>query len=247
MFSPELLQSLVDKLANSIRIYAEASLNFHTLKNVDLEEAVNNLERAFEAKLEAFHSLYEVSSGTFNYFGYADTTLLIIVRNAIHHRNHSLFRSWNSEMSFHDGLKIHSGKKFLLVNFGQEEPLSSKYYYKLEDVFDRIDEKRHSEFLSKKMSKNNRLISMNLINTDLNFLEIEDKANSKNYPLSSVYFNIIPVFSSAISRVFVHLQKTGFTPKGFDSETYFPYFLSNKSADFDSIQYQDLQIPDNHL
>ncbi|SDE16249.1 hypothetical protein SAMN05660405_02541 [Psychrobacter pacificensis] len=36
-------------------------MRFHKLKLVDGEEAINNLDCAFEAKLEAFHSLYDVN------------------------------------------------------------------------------------------------------------------------------------------------------------------------------------------
>ncbi len=93
-----ILQIVVDKLSNSMRIYGETSLNFYNLFKIDKEEAINNLDRAFESKLEAFHSLCDVTKKQIDYFEYADTSVIIMLQNAIHHRNHNLFKSWNSEM-----------------------------------------------------------------------------------------------------------------------------------------------------
>ncbi|MGB2785859.1 hypothetical protein [Psychrobacter sp.] len=94
----EIKQQAISKLANSMRLYGEAHINFHQLKFIDSEEAINNLDCAFEAKLEAFHSLYDVTKSDFDYFSYGDTALLILLRNAVHHRNHLLFKSWNQDI-----------------------------------------------------------------------------------------------------------------------------------------------------
>ena len=66
-------EQAINKLANAMRIYAEANARFDELKKVDLQEAIDNLDRTFEAKLEAFHSLYDVDKVAFDYFEYADT------------------------------------------------------------------------------------------------------------------------------------------------------------------------------
>lgn len=48
-----------------MRLYGEAQMRFGNLVQVDPEEAVDNVDRAFEAKLEAFHTLYDVSKEHF--------------------------------------------------------------------------------------------------------------------------------------------------------------------------------------
>ncbi len=63
-------------------------MDFGRLFKVDREEAIDNLDRAFEAKLEAFHSLYDVSKAIFPYFEHGESAALIALRNAIHHRDH---------------------------------------------------------------------------------------------------------------------------------------------------------------
>lgn len=62
-------------------------MRFGSLFDIDREEAVNNLDRGFEAKLNAFHSLYDVSKSLFPYADFGDTALLIAVRNALHHHD----------------------------------------------------------------------------------------------------------------------------------------------------------------
>jgi hypothetical protein len=89
----EIKQQAIKKLANSMRMYVETHMDFSRLKDIDQEEAIDNLDRAFEAKLEAFHSLYDVTKDDFNYFSSGDTALIILLRNAIHHRDHLLFKS----------------------------------------------------------------------------------------------------------------------------------------------------------
>ena len=70
-------------------------MNFNRLKSADAEEAIDNLDRAMEAKLESFHSFYDVTKELFDYFEHADTAVLILLRNAIHYRNHLLIKTWN--------------------------------------------------------------------------------------------------------------------------------------------------------
>lgn len=78
-----------------MRLYSEAAMQFPSLVKVDREEAITNMDLAFEAKLETFHTLYDVSKGLpgFEYFDHGDTSLLIVLRNAVHHWDHDLFES----------------------------------------------------------------------------------------------------------------------------------------------------------
>ncbi len=240
----ELLQIVLDKLSNSMRIYAENSTKFHQLRQVDEEEAINNLDRAFEAKLEAFHSVYDVTKDNFKYFEHVDTFLLIMLRNAIHHRDHLFFRSWNSEMHLDSGMEKYSGVAFLLVNHKTADGSSiSEYYYKLEDILDRIDDTRSSEYIETKMGKKNRKKLMKLINNDLKINEILEFAESEKYPLSHVYLNIIPIFISAMSKLFRHFQGMNVGFKGFDSETYLDHFTAEQYVDLEQVTYKQLRLP----
>lgn len=146
----EIISSAVDKLSNSLRLFAEEQFNFSKLMKLDQEEAINNLDRSFESILESFHSLYDVfhNKYDFDYFKHADTALLIMLRNAIHHRNHLLFKSWNNEMYLNSGFKRMHGAEFLFISYDtcEESVFESKYYYKLLDIYERLKSQQMAKY-----------------------------------------------------------------------------------------------------
>lgn len=229
----EILQHAIKKLSNSMRIYGETHLNFQKLVCIDKEEAIDNLDRAFESKLEAFHSLYDVSKAHLDYFAYADTASLILVRNAIHHRDHLLFRSWNQEMALDEGFRNYLGYGFLLVDYPTlGAPSKMRYFYKIEDFYHRIDDVMASPYLEKIMGPVKRRKLLDQINSDLFFSEIKRCAESKGCPLKQVYVNLIPIFVSATCRVFRALKDAGVEFKGFDANAYKEPFTNELDVNF---------------
>ncbi|WP_290012540.1 hypothetical protein [Proteus terrae] len=236
-------QQAIKKLANSMRIYVEAHINFQRLINIDKEEAIDNLDRAFEAKLEAFHSLYDVSKNDVDYFSHGDTATLILLRNAIHHRDHMLFKSWNHEMALDDGYKQYRGAKFLLVEYdvlGRAPCM--RYFYRLEDFYLRIDETLGSPYIEQRMGAMNRRKLMNQLNSELHFSDIMNRAKSESYPDSQIYINVMPIFISATCRVFKVLKKNGIEFVGFDAMAYEKPFTNELEVDFSKITYTSLPI-----
>ncbi len=75
----KIAERAIEKLANQMRIYTEENVRFDALKKVDLQEAIDNLDRKFEAKLEAFHSFYDVDKAAFDYFEHADTAVVVAI------------------------------------------------------------------------------------------------------------------------------------------------------------------------
>ncbi|POE04423.1 hypothetical protein [Pectobacterium odoriferum] len=239
----EILQQATRKLANSMRIYADNHLKFQMLVRVDKEEAIDNLDRAFESKLEAFHSLYDVSKEYLDYFAYADTAALILIRNAIHHRDHLLFKGWNQEMALDEGFKNYFGAEFLLVDYPTlGAPSKMRYFYKLEDFYHRIDETMASPYLEKRMGSANRKRLLNQFNTELFFSEIRRRAESERYPLNQVYVNVIPIFISATCRAFSALKGAGVEFLGFDAKAYEEPFTNELEVDFSQFTCMPLRI-----
>jgi hypothetical protein len=239
----EILQQAVRKLANSMRIYGETHCDFKRLKYIDKEEAIDNLDRAFESKLEAFHSLYDVSKDQLDYFSCGDTASLILMRNAIHHRDHLLFKSWNQEMALDERYKNHLGAEFLLVDYPVlGAPSKMRYFYKLEDFYLRIDESLKSPYLEKKMGSANRIKLLDKINSELSFLEVKKYAESERYPIGQVYINVMPIFISATCRVFSALKKKGLTFSGFDAKVYEEPFTNELEVDFSKFTHMPLRI-----
>ena len=239
----EIQQQAIKKLANSMRIYVETHLDFQRLKNIDKEEAVDNLDRAFEAKLEAFHSLYDVSKSDIDFFAHGDTAALILMRNAIHHRDHLLFRSWNQDMALDDGYKQYLGAQFLLAGYDVlDSPARMHYFYKLEDFYLRVDESLSSPYLEKRMGAVNRKKLIEQLDSDLHFIDIKQRAKADRYPDGQVYVNVMPIFISAVCRVFKALKEKGVEFVGFDAKAYEGPFTNELQVDFSKLIYEPLRI-----
>lgn len=206
-------------LSNTMRLYVESRLRFKSLFEVDREEAVNNQDRAVEAKLEKFHTLYDVTKHLpgFNYLDHGDTSLLIVLRNAIHHRDHSLFESWNALIGLDDGIRRLAGQEFLLGSTTPEsDTLTVRFYYRLDDFYVRLST----------MKKKGKLRAM--WESELHFAAIAEGGLDKGYPTTHVYVDVMPSFISAVRRVRGWLASTDFTPSGDDGQTYFQSFGVNE-------------------
>ena len=239
----KLQQIALSRLANSMRLFGEANAKFDRLKKVDLEEAINNLDRTFEAKLEAFHSLYDVDKTGFDYFAHADTAALIMLRNALHHRDHPLFSSWNEEMALNGGIGRSQGAEFIfaahdVVGAGH----TMRQCYRLDDFYLRLDETLGSPHLEGRMGPRNREKLLEQVNSELQFKEISTHATSNSYPSHQVYLNVMPIFVSALCRIFGSLNDRGVNFDGFDAGAYKSMFVDELSVDFNSISYEKLRI-----
>ena len=172
-----------------------------------------------------------------DYYKYGDTATIILLRNAIHHRDHLLFKSWNYEMGLNDGLKKMAGIEILLVNYAtvDKEARVSEYYFKLNDFYERL---KHPNVI-KYSDQYKKLFEKELLFT------VIQKATSGKYSVDQVYINIIPIFISAIQRVFLAFKKVGIKFDDFDSSVYQPFFINNKLVDLSKITYKKIRIPIN--
>lgn len=224
-----------ETLSNNMRLYAEASMNFRGLFAVDPEEAISNLDRAFESKLEAFHTLYDVTKKIpgFDYFSYGDTSLLIVLRNAVHHRDHSLFVSWNKEMHMNEGLVKMAGAAFLLANYSGVTKGTSKYFLLLNDF---------SKRLSHASIRNPGKLRA-LWNEELSFRSIAFEAARHRYPEDQAYVNVIPIFMCAVARVANWLDSKELAPLGSDGKIYTAQFARTVLPQLTRPTYAELRLP----
>lgn len=235
MMKKEIIEHSIDRLCNSLRLFGECSFSVKNLIHIDKEEAVDNHDRAFEAILESFHTLYDTSKKKVNYFKNPSASLLIIIRNAIHHRDHSLFNSWNRAMVRNSGYKKHNGAEFLLCSYNSLNVDSHvmQYYYKLDDIFTQLDNGKYIKPENKK-----------IIIDGLSLNSIKNYAINNRYPSEQVYLNIIPVMCSAVRYTFDELLKNGIEPSGFDSEVYLNHFTTDGFFNLKSINYRPCRIID---
>ncbi|PWE16088.1 hypothetical protein [Alcaligenes faecalis] len=208
-----------ENLSNTLRLYVEAHLGFAALYEVDRLDAVTRQDRTFEGKLEKFHALYDVTKDLqgFNYFKHADTALLIVLRNAIHHRDHNLFVSWEAFVLAHEETKKLPSSKYLFASLTPEsEHIVLRYYLPLDDFRKRLPDA--------KLKAADRATIGALWEQDLRFADITAVANREGFDVGSVYVDVMPAFISAMHRVRGWLPTKNFVPRGNDGRIYYRSF-----------------------
>lgn len=236
------LSKAADRLANSLRLYAEASLSSRALFATDQEEAIDNLDRAFDAILQAFHSLYDAMAAAklpLDWHGHGETAACILVRNARHHNAGGLFESWNSRMLKHDGLQRMAGAAFLMVGYRlvAEEGRVSEYYVPWDDFRARLA-------MPKTESKIKDPPALaGVLERDCSFAKIQGQANQERYPTGQVYLNLIPLVMNAATRVFSALRLAGIDLTRFDSATYADHFAAKAIADLQVPTFKSIRAP----
>ena len=227
-----------------MRIFVEANLQFPGTFKVDREEAIDNVDRTFEMKLERFHTLYDVSKDLFPYFDHADTSLLIAVRNAIHHRNHPLFRTLDHRLHIQDGLQRWGGASFLLASHPTTHggQITMSHYVRLDDVDSRLNPSVASPYLDSFISGSRAEKRFKLIYEGLALRDIRERASRERYPSDQVYLDLMPVFVSAVCKVFKAMKAANIGFIGFDAETYLEPFTSELEVDLASLEYRRLWL-----
>jgi hypothetical protein len=227
------IEGAIGTLANTMRLYVESHMRFGGLFKVDREEAINNLDRAFEAKLEAFHTLYDVSKALFPYFDHGDTALLIAVRNAIHHRDHPLFRSLFSRLFLEDKPSRWLGASFLLATYPtlHGAPIRVSHYFKLDDFNARLDPSLASPHLDAFLRQDRAEQRFMLIERQLGLATIRQKGSSERFPEDQIYLDLVPIFTSAVCRVFKAMKAAGIAFRGYDADAYMGPFTSEIDVD----------------
>ncbi|MDH7801663.1 MULTISPECIES: hypothetical protein [unclassified Rhizobium] len=239
-----IVEGAISNLANSMRIFVEANLRFADIFKVDREEAIDNVDRAFEMKLETFHTLYDVSKDLFPYFDHPDTSLLIAVRNAVHHRNHPLFRTLNHRLHIQGGLQRSGGASFLLAGHPTTHggQIAMSHCVRLDDVDSRLDPSFASPYLDTFMNSGRAEKRFELISEGLALPNIRKRAMRERYPSDQVYLDLMPVFVSSVCKVFKAMKaaKIGFI--GFDAATYLEPFTSEIEVDLTGHQFKRLWL-----
>ena len=238
------VEHAVSVLANTMRRYIEAFYQLGTLFDVDREEAITNLDRAFEAKLNAFHSLYDVSRTLFPYFDHGDTATLIAVRNALHHHDNPLFHSMLARLHLEEGLARWEGAAFLIASYATRHgaPVMASHAIRLDDLDARLNPALRSPYFDAFTSQARAQARFDMIDRDLSLGVIRQQAMEERYPAKQVYLDIMPVFVSAVCRVFKALAAAGVRFIGDDAQTYLRPFTTEFDVDLQAVTFKMIRI-----
>lgn len=236
------------RFANAMRLYGEAFLRYQSLVAIDKEEAIHNLDRSFETVLEGFHVLYDVSKPVLDYHAFPETSLLISLRNALHHRDHPLFHSLLQTIWLDGEPEQLFGAEYLIARhrtIGGGPPLMM-HLIKLSDICDRLDPRANSPHLNR-MGKHNALAQFEALEAGLAFTKIWTTARGERYPEKQVYLDVMPIFNSAVSRVFIALADAGVPFKNYDENAYKRMFIEEMRIDLKHFDFLALRINDAQL
>ena len=125
-------------------------------------------------------------------------------------------------MLLNDGLKKNLGAEFLLVSHNIVNAAHTmKFFYKIDDLLPLDTQKFRIQWLYE-----NKYIS----------------EEDNRYPSSQVYINIIPIFISAVCKVFKSLKSKGIVFKGYDSRVYEEPFTNEIEVDLNTLNYMPIRI-----
>jgi hypothetical protein len=117
-----------------------------------------------------------------------------------------------------------------------------RHFYKLEDFYFRVDPELESPYIEDKMSPKNKYKLLNQIKSELNFDLITAYARDEGYRTKQIYVNLIPIYISAVGKVFKKLNEKGVEFIGFDANAYKEQFINELKIDFSSINYTPIRI-----
>lgn len=238
-----IITNALGRFANNMRLYGEAFFRYRELVAIDHEEAIHNLDRAFEQNLEGFHTLYDVSQALFDFHEHPDTSLLISIRNALHHRDHPLFHSLLQNIWLDGEPERLFGAEYLIARHrtigGNPPPMM--HLIKLEDVYSRLDPRCVSDYLNP-MGKANALPRFVSLENGFAFEKVWAKTKKDRYPTKQVYLDLLPIFNSAVSRVFTALDNAGVLFQGFDANVYKSVFIDELKTDLQHFDFFGLRI-----
>jgi len=168
-----------------------------------------------------------------------------MVRNAIHHRDHPLFRSLRRRLHLDEGgVKRWLGASFLLASYPtlHGAPVCMSHYVRMDDIDARLDPSLASPYLDTFVSDTKAADRLRLIDRQLGLPGIRRFRSQHRYPLDQTYLDLMPIFVSAVCKIFKVMKDAGISFKGFDAETYLIPFTSELEIDLDGHNFTELRL-----
>lgn len=185
-----------EDLAQTFRVLLESNLKFHELMPVDTAEAIGTIETAINAKLNAFHSLYDsmLQNGiaTVNWYEVPELCTILAIRNARHHNKANRIRSL---YNFHryENDKPELPVSYFYVDFPAPEEEEGGDCFDVPLSWQDLD-----LFLSLPKSESRlRPEAVSQIKEYLNPEAFENEASRNHIPKEHIFFNFVPLALNA--------------------------------------------------
>jgi hypothetical protein len=185
-----------EDLSQAFRILLESHWKFCQLISVDTAEAIGTIETAINAKLNAFHSLYDamLQNGLTapSWYETPELCTLLAIRNARHHNKANKIRSL---YNFHryNAADTQSGELYFYVDFPAPEKEEGG------DCFDVPLSWYDLDLFLSLPRKESRLRpeAYSLIRRYINAETFEEEAGNQQIPKEKIFFNFVPLSLNA--------------------------------------------------
>ncbi len=184
-----------EDLAQTFRVLLESNLKFHALMPVDTAEAIGTLETAINAKLNAFHNLYDLMGKNEispNWYEVPELCTVLAIRNARHHNKANRIRNL---YNFHRYTAPSPTKpeKYFYVDFPAPPEEKGGDCFNVPLSWSDLDQflslpKRESHMWPK---------SAAAVREYLNFAAIEAESVRAGIPKERIFFNLVPLALNA--------------------------------------------------
>lgn len=229
-----------EDLSQTFRILLESDWKFKQLISVDRPEAVGTLETAINAKLNAFHNLYDLMyqelGNPVDWYLTPQLCVILAIRNARHHNKANRIRSiYNFHVQTCDSPQ--NKKQYLYVDFPASPEEDGGDFFDVPLSWSDLD-----LFLSLPRSESRlRPNARDLIRDYINADELEAEAERVGVSKAQIFFNFVPLTLNAGIAIHPYI-KCHVTANSVESKSFLNLFESIGPAVTTLHEYEILEF-----
>jgi hypothetical protein len=229
-----------EDLAQTFRVLIESNWKFQQLITVDRPEAVGTIETAINAKLNAFHNLYDLMlqdlGKPVDWYSTPQLCVILAIRNARHHNKANRIRSiYNFHTQTCDSPT--DKRNYLYVDFPANPEEDGGDLFDVPLSWGDLD-----TFLSLPRNESRlRPEARELVRTYLNAEEFETEADRGGIRKEHIFFNFVPLTLNAGIAIQPYV-KDHVTPDSVESKSFLDLFGSIGAAVTTQHEYEILEF-----
>jgi hypothetical protein len=229
-----------EDLAQTFRVLLESNWKFQQLITVDRPEAVGTIETAINAKLNAFHNLYDLMlqdlGNPVDWYSTPQLCVILAIRNARHHNKANRIRSiYNLHTQTCDSPT--DKRNYLYVDFPANPEEEGGDFFDVPLSWGDLD-----TFLSLPRNESRlRPEARELVRTYLNAEEFETEADREGIRKEHIFFNFVPLTLNAGIAIRPYV-KDHVTPDSVESKSFLDLFGSIGAAVTTQHEYEILEF-----
>ena len=229
-----------EDLAQTFRVLIESNIKFHQLITVDRPEAVGTIETAINAKLNAFHNLYDLMlqglGNPVNWYLEPELCIILAIRNARHHNKANRIRSI---YNFHNQVCDNptDSRRYLYVDFPANLNEEGGDFFDVPLSWSDID----TFFSLPRNESRLRPEAKDIVRNYLNADKFEEEAENEGLSKEDIFINFVPLTLNAGIILYPYI-KDHITPDSVEAKSFLDLFESIGSAVTNEHEYEIMQF-----